>query len=727
MRTGRSKRVPVVLQTSAADCGAACLTMILRHHGCTTTLREVRRQVGVSRDGSTALALIEVGRQYGLCARAFSVTPADLARLPSAVVHWQFNHFMVLQRWTPKAVQINDPAVGRRRITCEEFDAGFTGVVMVFTSGDQFRPSRPASHPHPWHRQFLRSVILHHRSLWGQVLGASLALQVLGLLLPFVTQVIVDHALRRPGTTLLHTLGLGMVFAALCQFVLCWLRNGLLVSLRVRADAELTTGVIRHLLLLPYSFFCERGSSDLVMRTASVSTIREMITLNILPAVLDGPLAFGYFVLVLARDPVLGAVLAAVAAMEIGILLGTRRRISELTHQELVTQTSAQGYLMEAIKGIETLKAMGAEERVMNHWSGRFVKQLNTTVCAGKTIGLVDATLSSFRAVVPVTLVLVGAWRVTHGALSLGAMLGLTAVATAALAPLSSLASSLQLLQSAGAHLERLTDIIDTEPDRATGATARGTRMGGRIEARGIGFRHSVRAPWILRGISFTVLPGQKIAIIGRSGSGKSTLARMLLGIQPPSEGQICFDGIPAEDMGSAWRSQVGVVTQDPALFTGTIRENITLGDPGASLDRVVAAARLACIHDDITQLPMRYETLLSEGNGLSGGQRQRVALARALLTEPVILVLDEATSQVDTETEAAIEVNLSGLPQTRIVIAHRMSTVRNADMIVVLDSGGIAECGTHDKLLALNGYYARLIAHQEPHECSSRLLPELS
>jgi ABC-type bacteriocin/lantibiotic exporter with double-glycine peptidase domain len=358
---------------------------------------------------------------------------------------------------------------------------------------------------------------------------------------------------------------------------------------------------------------------------------------------------------------------------------------------------------------------MGAEERVIDHWSRRFIGQLNATVCAGKTVGLVDTTLACLRAVAPAALVLAGAWRVADGALSLGAMLGLTAVATAALAPLSSLASSLQLLQSAGAHIARLTDILDAEPEQTTGA-AGSARLRGGVEARGIGFRHSIRAPWILRGISFTVTPGQKIAIVGRSGCGKSTLARMLLGIQPSTEGQVRFDGIPGEDMGTGLRSQFGVVTQDPALFTGTIRENITLGDPGASLDRVVAAARLACIHDDVMRFPMRYETMLSEGTGLSGGQRQRVALARALLTDPAILVLDEATSQVDAESESAIEANLSSLPQTRLVIAHRMSTVRNADMIIVLDNGGIAECGTHDELLALNGLYARLAAYQEPH-----------
>jgi ABC-type bacteriocin/lantibiotic exporter with double-glycine peptidase domain len=689
--------------------------MILRHHGCLTDVREVRRRFGISRNGTTALTMIHVGRQYGLTARAFSLTPRDLARLPPSVVHWEFNHFVVLQNWSPGGVEIVDPAVGRRRMTCEEFSAGFTGVVILFEPGAGFRPGkRVTACPH-WARGLLRSALARHRGLLAQVLIASVGLQVLGLALPIMTEIVVDHVLRLPENALLIAVGIGLAVTALSQFVLAYQRNLVLTSLRLRADSELTTGVVRHLLALPYQFFAERGAADLVMRTASVSVIREMVAGSVLSTLLDAPLAVGYMVLVFMRDPAVGAFLAAIGLLQLAILLGTRRRVSALAQQQLVAQSAAQGFLIEAIKGIETLKASGVEARAVDRWSQHFVSQLNATTRSLETTGLLDAILGSLRVLAPLGLVWVGAWRVLSGDLHVGTMLGLTALATAALAPLTALAGNLQLLQTVSAHLDRLGDIMEADPEPVTARMATGFALQGGIEVRGLGFRHDERAPWILRDVAFTAAPGQKVAIVGRSGSGKSTLAQILLGLRSPTEGEIRYDGMPPEQLTAAsLRTQFGVVTQEPALFTGTIRDNISIGDPSASMSRVIEAATIACIHEEIMRLPMRYETLLSEGTGLSGGERQRIALARALLARPKILVLDEATSHLDATTEAAVERNLSTLPHTRIVIAHRLSTVRDADAIVVLEHGRVIEQAAHDRLVRQRGAYARLISSQE-------------
>lgn len=709
-----SRRVPIVLQSSLTDCGAACLTMVLRYYRHAATLREVRERLEASRDGLSALALVTAGRDYGLWARAFSVTPNDLIGMSPVVVHWRFNHFLVLKQWTPDGVDVVDPAVGWRRLSTSEFEAGFTGVAITFEPGPGFRLEPRLRRPPTWQRTLVRQLVRRHRGLWGQVITASLMLQLLGLALPMLTETVVDHVLPSGGGTLLGVLGVGFVLTALCQFVLVQLRNTVLVSLRLRADADVTTGVVRHLLTLPFRFFAERGAADLTVRTASVSALRESVTTNLLPTLLDAPLALGYILLITVNEPVLGGVLAATAILQAGILVATGRRVSTLAQRELLTQSIAHGYLVEAIKGIETVKAANAEADVFERWSSRFVTQLNATTSTGRLAGSVEAVLSGLRILAPMILVWVGAWRVLEGALTLGTMLGLTALASAALVPLNSVAVSLQRLQIVRAHLERLVDIMDSKPGRTGDYSATLSPLLGRIDVHDVGFRHSSQSPWILRGISFTALPGQKIALVGPSGSGKSTLARIVLGLYNPTEGSVRYDGVPAADINPrSLHGHFGVVTQEPALFTGTVRDNITLGAAHASFEAVVEAAQLAGIHDEISRLPMRYETMLSEGQGLSGGQRQRVALARALLSQPKILVLDEATSHLDAATEAAIEMGLSNYPYTRLVIAHRLSTIRDADLIIMLDRGRMVEQGTHDELLARNGHYGRLVAHQ--------------
>ncbi|MEV3980615.1 peptidase domain-containing ABC transporter [Nonomuraea sp. NPDC049758] len=706
------RRLPVLLQNTDTECGAACLAMVLCHHGHRTTLHQVAERLQVGRDGLSAKAVVDGARDHGLKARAFSLAPEDLARVPlPAVAHWEFNHFIVVERWSPDRVDVVDPGHGRRRLTPEEFGAGFTGVLLVFEPGEGFRRGTTSA-ASAWRREFVRTLFRRRRGLLAQLIAASLLLQVLGLALPMFSQLLLDSIVPRRAVDVLSLLGVSVLLAGAAQLVIGYLRAALLVAVRARADQELTESLVSHLVTLPYRYFQQRGKGDLVTRAGSVSTLGDILTGQVVAALLDGPLAVGYLVLVYLWDPVFGLALTGLAVLQTVLLLATTSRIATLTRQELTALSASQTSLIQTITGIETLKASGAEKRAVDQWSSHFARQLNADVRAGLTRGLLESALAAIRVTAPLGLLWLGAWRVLDGQLTVGALVALNAIALGALTPLGSLMTGLQSLQQAGAHFDRLSDILASEPEPSNGIEV--LRLRGAVELSGVSFRHDPRAPWTVRDVSVSIRPGQKVALVGASGSGKSTLARLLLALHTPVLGEIRYDGVPAAELNlRTLRRQFGVVTQDPSLFSGSIRENIALNEPGASLERVVAAARLAALHDEIMDMPMGYETMLTDGGGLSGGQRQRLALARAVLSRPKVLLLDEATSNLDSATEAAIEANLSRLVQTRIVIAHRLSTVRDADLILVIDAGRVVQRGTHDELTAIGGKYAELVAAQ--------------
>jgi ABC-type bacteriocin/lantibiotic exporter with double-glycine peptidase domain len=699
----------------AVECGAACLAMVLSYHGRRTTVAECAARVGVGRDGQSAAQLAGAARAEGLQVRAYTLEPADLRLLPAPViVHWEFNHFVVVERWSPAGIDIVDPAIGRRRLTPAEFDQGFTGVALVCEPGPTFAPRRASGRS--W-TAYLRTYALQAPRTVALIVLVSLLLQALGLALPVASAVLIDHILPRRVESVLPILGIGLVVLALAQGVATYLRGALLVYLQTRVDGRLMTGFFEHLLALPYRFFERRSTGDLLMRLGSNAVIRETLTGQTLSVILDGTMVLGYLAVLLLRDLALGGLVLAVAALQVTLLVGTNRRARALADRDLHAQSAAQGYLVEALSGIAALKAAGAEDRAFDHWANLFTEQLNVSARRGHLAAAVEAALAALRTFAPLGLLWLGATRVIAGDMTLGTMLALNALAIAALTPLSSLVTNAQRIALVGAHLERLADVLEAEPEQHEDATRRAAppALSGRIELEGVRFRYDPHAPWALRDVTLAVEAGRKIALVGRSGSGKSTLGRLLLGLYQPTGGTVRFDGTPLETFDlRALRRRFGVVLQDPTLFAGSIRQNIALNDPDLPLERIVHAARLAGIHDDIDDLPMGYETRLGEGGaGLSGGQLQRLALARALAHEPAVLLLDEATSHLDVSTEAMVERNLATLACTRIVIAHRLSTVRDADQIVVLDRGEIVECGTHDALMARGGHYAALVRGQ--------------
>lgn len=713
----RPKRVPIILQMSIVECGAACLSMILSYHGRKTRVSECTACLGVGRDGVTAQTILKAAREYGLRSKGYSIQ--DLSNLAQiqlpAIIHWEFNHFVVLERWSPKGAVIIDPAQGRRELTADQFEAGFTGITLTFEPGIGFE-RRSGSDSGVW-RNYLAYMMRAPGTKGAliQVLMASLLLQVLGLAFPLFTKILVDTVLPVGLENVMIYLGLGMLILVLSQTVITYLRSGLLIYLRGRLDAQMMLGFFEHVLTLPFSFFQQRSSGDLLMRLSSNATLRETFTSQTVSTILDGSLVIVYLAILLSQAPVYGFLVLAIGFVQVVLLLSTTRTMHNFMQRDLHAQAESQSYLVEALNGIATIKASGAEPRALDHWSNLFFQHLNISLRRSHFSIVIGSLLSALSTLSPMLLLWVGAWYVLNGTLTLGTMFALNALAGAFLTPLSSLVSNAQQLQMVGAHLERIADVIEAEPEQDGPSAQQAPTLTGRIELNNVSFRYDANAPMILSDISVTIEPGQKVAIVGSTGSGKSTLAKLMLALYKPVSGQLYYDGLPVSALNyQSLRRQFGVVMQESFLFNGSIRQNIALNNPEMSLDEIVLAAQMAVIHYDILQMPMGYETLVAEGgSGLSGGQRQRLSLARALAHQPAILLLDEATSHLDVVTEGMVSQNLNRIGATQIVIAHRLSTIMNADKILVLHQGEIVEQGTHKELLARGGLYTRLVHNQ--------------
>jgi len=714
------RRVPYVRQMEAADCGAACLGMVLRYFGKRVPLDELRDATSTDRGGVSAASIVNAAGAYGLRARGVRADIEALRRLPrGAILHWEFNHFLVLDHVTRRGIVVVDPAYGRRFMPFKAVRDAFTGVAIVFNRTRAFDPtSAPASGT--W--RYLRPAVRQAQSL-GRVIVTSLVLRVVALALPLLTALVVDEVVPQGDRHLLLVLVAGTLVLVAYSVLTSFLRANLLLELRTRLDISLTTGFVDHLVALPYTFFARRSSGDLMMRLQSNSNVREIMTTSSLSAIIDGTFAFLFLGILLIVSPPLTLLVAAIATAQVVTMGLSWGRNQRLMSESLQVEARAQSYAYELLAGMQTLKAAGAERRAADHWRSLFTDQVNATLARGRLTALVDSIMGTWTVAAPVLVLLTAAYHVIRGDMSLGTMLAVVALATGFLAPLGALVSSFLQLQLLGSYMSRINDVLDTPLEQAAERRRPAPRLTGQIRAVDVSFAYGPLAPMVVRDVSLEIAPGEHIGIAGKSGSGKSTLAHLLLGLYRPAAGSISYDGVDLEDIElTSLRRQLGIVTQRPYLFASSIRDNISLTDPTLPLERVIEAAEHACIHDDIAAMPMGYDTVLQDGGAsLSGGQRQRVALARALVHRPPILVLDEATSELDTLTEQRVYERLARVAATTVVIAHRLSTIRGADRIFVMDAGSIVESGTHAELAAAGGTYASLVyaqtsvAHGEP------------
>ena len=706
-------RIPLVTQLTAGDCGAACLAMVLGYHGRPTPLDALRSALGGG-SGLNARQLAEAARSHQLRCRGVKLEPAKLKHAPrGTILHWEMNHFVVFDSIARAGVRIVDPASGPRLVSHRDFAERFSGVALLLEPGPQFEPSPGPRGRWTRYKRWLSAA----PGYWPRVIALSVVLQLVALAAPAAVGLTIDKVLPRIDRDLLQLIGVAALIALSVQLLTSFVRSSLLLQLRTYMDARMTLDLNDHLLALPFGYFQRRAAGDLVLRLASSSQIRDVLTSSALSAVLDGSSALVYFGLLLFVAPPLAAIALGVALLQALVVLWSGRRNAELMAEQLVVQARLSSAQVDALAAIEPLKAMGAERRVGERWADLYVDVLNCALERGRLAAHVTTLTGALGFAGPLALLLYGAKLVLDGALGTGGMLALSALGSAFLTPVGALVAMWTQLQTLRSYIQRIDDILDTQvtSQARLPAAHAPARLAGRIELREVSFAYDPGAAPVLDRIDLNVAPGEFVAIVGASGSGKSTLARLLAGLFEPNAGSVWFDGVAAQRWDpQRLRGQLGIVTQDARLLASSIRENVTLFDPAVPLERVEAAARLAEIHDDVCRLALGYDTVLSDGGGsLSGGQRQRLALARALLAEPALLVLDEATSQLDGVTERKLQENLSQLRCTRIVIAHRLSTVRDADRIVVMSAGRIVDQGRHADLVVRCRAYRELVNAQ--------------
>jgi NHLM bacteriocin system ABC transporter peptidase/ATP-binding protein len=706
-------RVPTLIQLEVAECGAASLGMILAHFGRTEPLESLRLACGVSRDGSRASNIVKAARSFGLNAKGFKKEPADLrqVRLP-AIIFWNFNHFVVLEGVGKKKAYLNDPAIGPRAVTLAELDESFTGVVITFEKTPAFQRGGEK-----------RSAL---RSLWQRLHGgrpalaylvlASLALVLPGIAVPLMTQVFIDNILIG-GTAswfkpLMWAMGAALVVIGFITFLqqYCLVRVQRLLSLG--AGAKFFWHVIR----LPMEFFAQRFPAEVGNRISLNDTLASILSGEMATAIAGLLMVFLYAALMVRFDWVLTVIGIGIALLNFIVLRWISRRRKDATLRLMQETGKLQAVAVSGLELMETIKATGRESDFFSRWAGYQAKVNNAQFDLQRSSMVLEAVPAVLLGLNNAAILALGGLRVMDGFLTMGMLIGFQALMGNFLQPVDDLMRMGSRLQEVDSDLRRLDDVLEYPRDITTTLNVPDAEeprlLDGWIELRDLTFGYSRLEPPLIQNFSLSVAPGKRVALVGGSGSGKSTVARLVAGLFQPWSGEILLDGQPRNSIPRIVLNQsVAFVDQDITLFGGTIQDNLTLWDETIDTPTVVRAGMDACIHNDIVARAKGYESVVDEdARNFSGGQRQRLEIARALAQNPRLLILDEATSALDPHTEKAIDDSLRRRGCTCLIVAHRLSTIRDCDEIILLEQGKVAERGTHEDLLAMGGAYASLL-----------------
>lgn len=706
----RRVRTPTILQMEAVECGAACLAMVLAHFGKWVPLEELRIRCGVSRDGSNALNVLKAARSYGLEAQGMKVDMDGLPTLPMPLIlFWEFNHFVVLEGLDGRGAHINDPALGRRTLSLEAFSGSFTGVALRLAPGPEFERGgrRPALLP------ALRRRLEGSRGAFAYITLATLLLVLPGIVIPAISKVYIDKFLVDGQETWVRPLIVTFALAAGMSLLLTWLQQHYLLRLQIKLAVAMTGRMLWHLLHLPVDYFAQRFSGDLSNRLQSNGRLARTLSADLAINLVGIVTLVLYGAIMLAYSAPLAGVVIGAAAINLALMRLVWLRLDNAT--QLLAQSAARqnSVALSGLSAIETIKAEGAEDDLFSRWAAHQGRYVSLTQEIGRDTRLLGVVPGFLTALSNVAVLGFGTTQVMEGKLSIGDLVAFQALAASFSGPIARLVGLGATLQTARADLQRIDDVMNYQAVETPPATAPGHRLSGRLELRNVTFGYSRLAPPLIENLSLSVSPGARVAVIGASGSGKSTLVKLAAGLYQPWSGEILLDGQPAAAIDRSTLTQsVAAVDQDITLFADTIRNNITLWDPTIEDAAVERALDDACLRDLLHQREGGIRSAVAEaGRNLSGGERQRLEIARALVRGPSLLLLDEATAALDPVTEQTIDASIRRRGCACLIVAHRLSTIRDCDEIIVLDKGRIVERGAHDGLKAAGGTYARLIA----------------
>ncbi len=705
------KLYPFILQQSAMDCGIACLAMVMQFYGAAVSMRRLRELVGVSSQGTDLTSMSEAAEKLGFMTRGLRASYEGLlrAKLP-LICHWDNNHFVVLYEINKTSALIGDPANDLTTVSREDFSSHFSMYALELIPSPSL--AKPENESFPMLR-YAKLLTAYRKNLFD-IVAASLAVQLLTLSVPLFTQLVVDRVLVHKSISMLNMLLAAVLILILFQTLISSIRSYLIAFTAVKLDQSLFTRFFKHLLSLPLSFFEEHTTGDIISRLQENRKIQNFISGSALTTAVDLAMAVVYLILVFAYNWMFGLYVIFYVALFSVILIVVTPWLRTLMLKVFQKQVASTALTIEAVRGIERIKSASAENRMRWAWEELFIDALNTRYRGTLVSRFTHVAAEFVNLTGGILLLWFGAQLVVQDKISIGQLMALTMIISRITQPVLYLVDIWDEIQDLGVSFDRISEVLDTEQEETDAEGKLSITLEGNVEFSNVTFRYpSNKNLNALQNLNFSVKAGETIGIVGRSGCGKTTLLKLLQGLYPPSEGRILIDGHDIKHLSLRdFRRQLGVVSQQDYLFRGTIFDTIAFYNPQASNQEVIAAAKLAGIHEFINSLPKSYQYEVSEGGiNLSGGQRQRLCIARALLHNPRVLLFDEASSFLDYDSERALQESLQKLRHNRtlFIVAHRLSTVKDADRILVIDQGEVVESGTHAELITRKQLYFQL------------------